>query len=1158
MIRNHFSRQPDRWTCLILLATVALFWASPAWGAKTSYQQRIQADQPIAWWRMTQGETGLVIDASAAPEDGPSFHAVAVGNPQLGDPGPTGEEFPDFAPENVALRLSSGGNYLRVSDPGADSPLDFSNGDAITIEAWIRPRIKGGKGYWYIVGKGRTLNPGVGDRNQNYSLRLDARGSSGRLSFFFVDGETSNTSGRNADGHRWTSNDEVALDGRWYHVAITYVFGQPDSIRGYIDGQPTDGRWDLAGPTTKRPIVDDDELWIGASMAGRGTFEGSLDEVAIYRRALDAEEIGHHVRIHRRDEILATVRSIAASAPTDHVQYDVFTSVPDARSWNFAPAERSAVYESDVFALTELPRAYDTRGIIIDRPTPLLVHGYARLTLPAGEYKIALRSLNAARLYVDDQLLAENPFLPNAANGHGKVYQLPPPPSDRLSLAAGHHEKLVPFESDGRPHLFSIMAIAGLNGRPAELGELVVAYAAPGEPFRLLGTTNPTDVATLTATSTSDVRRHRLLTDEGWVEFLNLDLARRRHTEAQARAELTEDEDVYWYRRHQWARDVVNGRQRRSPPEVNSPDRVTSDVDRFLEQYLEQQSVTPPSVIDDLAFLRRVSLDVVGVIPTPAEIETFLARPARTRRENAVARLLDDPRWADHWVGYWQHVLAENPGLTKPTLNNSGPFRWFLYEAFFDNKPFDRLVTELLSMSGGKQAGGPAGFAVATNNDVAMAQKAHIVGTAFLGVEMKCARCHDAPTHESVQRDLFSLAAMLARKPLKVPASSSVPASPEQLAHMAVTVSLKPGSSVPPEWPFAKWFDGSPDDVLTDLIRDPDDSREKLALAVTHPANRRFAEVIVNRIWRRYFGWGFVEPIHDWEMGEPSHPELLDYLADELVLSGYNLKHVASMILQSTAYQRHVAADVDDARRRVAPVRRRLTAEQLADCIFLAVGKPFDSEELCVNPDGRQPAKSFYNLGTPRRAWEFACPSNERERPSMTLPRAQSVVDLMMAFGWRQNRQEPVNERIVDVTPLAPLVLANGVAVSRAIDLADHGQLVELCLADQSVELLVERLYQRFLTRSPTAEELDRFVELLSEGYEERRTGKPRTIRRVDRSPLSWANNLDAEANRIGEQRQRDALKGDMPTRRLTDDWRERVEDTVWVLINSPEFLFVP
>ena len=211
------------------------------------------------------------------------------------------------------------------------------------------------------------------------------------------------------------------------------------------------------------------------------------------------------------------------------------------------------------------------------------------------------------------------------------------------------------------------------------------------------------------------------------------------------------------------ARKLLAQRTPVTAPEVQSLQHVNNAVDRFVQSRLEAEDVTPAPLVDDLAFLRRLSLDVLGVIPTPEQIEQFLADPTEERRAAAIDRMLHDPGWADHWVGYWQHVLAENPGLTKPSLNNSGPFRWFLHESFLDNKPLDRLVTELILMEGGAASGGPGGFAKASNNDVPMAHKAHIIGTAFLGVEMKCARCHDAPTHASKQEDLFSLAALLAQ-----------------------------------------------------------------------------------------------------------------------------------------------------------------------------------------------------------------------------------------------------------------------------------------------------------------------------------------------------------------------------------------------------------
>ena len=188
----------------------------------------------------------------------------------------------------------------------------------------------------------------------------------------------------------------------------------------------------------------------------------------------------------------------------------------------------------------------------------------------------------------------------------------------------------------------------------------------------------------------------------------------------------------------------------------------------LIEQWIKEGAAWPEyrplstrltPLTDDLAFLRRVTLDTVGVPPSPDEIATFTADPSSDKRAKAIDRLLVDPRAADHQMGYWQDILAENPNILNPTLNNSGPFRWWIYESLADHKPLDLMVTELLRLKGSSAAGGPAGFGIASQNDVPMAAKATIVTTAFLGVETKCARCHDAPAHTSKQEQVFALAA---------------------------------------------------------------------------------------------------------------------------------------------------------------------------------------------------------------------------------------------------------------------------------------------------------------------------------------------------------------------------------------------------------------
>jgi len=597
-------------------------------------------------------------------------------------------------------------------------------------------------------------------------------------------------------------------------------------------------------------------------------------------------------------------------------------------------------------------------------------------------------------------------------------------------------------------------------------------------------------------------------------------------------------------------------------------ERLDDNSIKLLEQWVKEGAsftarpakvvkLTPPA--DDLTFLRHVALDTVGVIPSPEDIDAFLADTRPDKRAGAIDRYLADPRWADHWVGYWQDVLAENPNILNPTLNNTGPFRWWIYEAMLDNKPMDLFVTELLRMRGSHYLGGPAGFAAATQNDVPMAEKAAIVAGAFLGVQMKCARCHDAPAHRSTQKELFQIAAMLNEKPLTVPKTSSVPLDKfHQGRKPLISVTLKPGTKVGPAWPFSRWGD---DAVKEAGLAKPQAARtrEQLAALITAPDNERFAQVIANRVWKRLIGRGIVEPVDDWEKGEPTHPELLRWLGREFVRSGYDLKQLARVILNSHAYQRAAAPELTDADPLyAAPARRRLSAEQIVDSLFAAAGLPIDTEEVNLDIDGGRDMKSSISLGKPRRAWQFASTSNERDRPSLALPRVQAVIDVLEAFGWRPSRQFPLTDREDTPNTLQPAILANGTMAVWLTRLSDEHGVTSLALEDRPLEEFVERLYLRVLTRRPSADEKARMMEYLENGYVSRIVENPPEPTPAKRKPpkyVSWSNHLTPEANRIKVQLEAEARRGAAPTARLDAQWRQRLEDVVWALLNAPEMV---
>jgi hypothetical protein len=441
-----------------------------------------------------------------------------------------------------------------------------------------------------------------------------------------------------------------------------------------------------------------------------------------------------------------------------------------------------------------------------------------------------------------------------------------------------------------------------------------------------------------------------------------------------------------------------------------------------------------------------------------------------------------------------------------------------------------------------------------------MAMKGTVVAAAFLGVEMKCARCLDAPAHSSTQKELFQLAAMLDGKPVKLPATSSVPLDKvhEGGRKPLIRVTLQPGTVVEAKWPFPQF---APAELGARLAEYPDDSRDVLAALVTAPRNERFAQVMANRVWARLMGRGLVEPVEDWERGRPSHPALLRWLGRELVRGGYDVKHLTRIILNSHAYQR--AADPALKETPVlftAPAKRRLAAEQIVDSLFAAAGKPFRVEEASLDVDGVRDLNSSISLGRPRRSWMLTSTSNERDRPSLSLPRIQMVADVLEAFGWRGSRQDPVSAREHAVNVLQPAVLQNGPVGLWLTRLGDDHAVTQLALSAKSVDELLDELFLRVLTRKPTEKERQAYGDHLRAGFGSRvRDVSPKpAAKRVPEPYVSWSNHLNPEASPIMIRRGAAARRGDPPTERLDPNWRSRLEDVLWAVLNSSEFVFTP
>lgn len=1214
-------------------------------------------------------------------------------------PGPRRPDYPTFDLRNQAARFDGKGARLMLAD-SPDHRFDFTNGDAITLEAWVKlDGLRKGSNV-YLIGKGRTK---AGSSNQNWALRLREMYDSACPSFLFA---TTPAAGDQGDDrwHRWTTKRGLVDDGRWHHVAVSYVFGDPASVRGYVDGEEIQGAWDMGGATREAPLVDDDAVWLGSSMAGspNNSFTGWLDEVAVHRRALPAKELTGRFRttLPPLAVAVAAPRDASANAGNDSapttghkatqgaapvVKATSFTAwdqvrpgevlvqlatqwKPEKNLWPDDALPTTESYAAPAFGFLRPPHLYVTTGVRGDRGSPYFFRAGAKVTLPAGKHRLLLRGRGAAALFIDDRLVLTTPFPPAGSDDKpikvqdkfldlGPTFRFAPP---------GNREAWCEFTSDGREHRIALETIVGYvinpkSRRRAELGETVAAISLAGsQTWSLLGpgATTPTyddagwsryaaqEEARLTAlddrhradarATEADYWRKRREAGQAWLRStpeipvpalpagfiygpqgftaLNPIDAFIADKLAAYRAEVGRQSDLDFHREvwpileskclecHQGSKakgglhldtraGALKGGESDGPAIVpGDPSKSallaricsTDDEEKMppkgpglavaeqalLRRWIQDGAHWPEfrpqptqlaPVCSDLAFLRRVTYDVVGVPPSAAEIAAFEADGSPDKRSRVIDRLLADPRAAHAAMGLWQDLLAENPNILNPTLNNTGPFRWWIHESLRDHKPLDLFVTELVRLQGSERFGGPAGFGMASQNDVPMAAKATVLTTAFLGVDAKCARCHDSPATSTKQEQVFALAALLETKGVQVPATSSVAMDKlrEGGRKPLIEVTLAPGATVQPHWPFPEFATES---VADELARDPHDPRDRLATLLTAPTNERFAQVMVNRLWTQLMGRGLVEQSGDFERSRQTHPALLRWLARELVRGGYEADHVRRLILNSQAYQR-----ADDASLRTQPelyaarAPRRLTAEQVVDGLFAATGKPFRTEEVSLDIDGIRESDNSISLGDPTRAWMLTSTSNERDRPALALPRIQAVCDVLAAFGWRASRPDPLSDRDHAANSLQPAILANGVMGTWLTALSDDHGATTLCREATSPEALVESLFLRVLTRRPTPAELRRYADRLRPGFATRLTQPTEQRMTGPRRPayyVSWSNHLDKDATLVRQQESEDARRGDPATTRLEAGWRQRAEDALWALVNSPEALY--
>lgn len=336
-------------------------------------------------------------------------------------------------------------------------------------------------------------------------------------------------------------------------------------------------------------------------------------------------------------------------------------------------------------------------------------------------------------------------------------------------------------------------------------------------------------------------------------------------------------------------------------------------IDRLLASYFAEHKITPAAPVADHLFARRVYLDTIGLLPSPAELDAFLADTAPDRRARLVRTLLADRRgYADHWLTFWNDLLRNDYRGTGFIDGGRRQISRWLYSALVENKPYDRFVAELIAPSRLSE-GFTHGIIWRGTVNASMQppmQAAQNIAQVFMGVNLKCASCHDSFTSDWTLADAYGLAAIYSDEPL-------------ELVHCD-----KPtGKNAAMRFLYPQL--GALDEIAAKPAR-----TQRLAEIITGRENGRLSRTIVNRFWARLFGRGLVEPIDDMEKPAWSR-ELLDWLAEDLVAHKFDLKHTLELILTSRAYQLPTTAAPGEKEAFVfrGPLARRLTAEQFSDAL---------------------------------------------------------------------------------------------------------------------------------------------------------------------------------------------------------------------------------
>lgn len=471
-------------------------------------------------------------------------------------------------------------------------------------------------------------------------------------------------------------------------------------------------------------------------------------------------------------------------------------------------------------------------------------------------------------------------------------------------------------------------------------------------------------------------------------------------------------------------------------------------IDELVWAKLQRLRVTPSQGIDDATFLRRAYTDIIGRLPRPDEVRTFLDSADPQRRAALVDHLLEQPEYADFWANKWSDLLIPNPYRVgaKATMVYDNWIR----QAFRENQPYDQFVRNLVTAQGSTWQNG----AVTLLRDRREPDElTTVVSQLFLGIRLDCAKCHHHPFEKWGQEHFYSFAAYFGQLGRKGTGLSPPISGGEEIYYHRGVGEVKHPRTEEVMAP-APLFGTSPE------IQTGEDPRRALAAWMTSDENYAFAEVMANRVWADLMGRGIVDPVDDFRAtNPPTNAPLVKALGEHFREQNFDVKALIRTIANSYVYQlssEPTKRNVVDTRNYSRHFRKRLRGEVLLDAVCQITGVP----------------DSFSAMPPDTRAVQLWT----RRIDSLFLD----------TFGRPDRNQDPPCERFDEPNVVQPLHMMNAPTLNRKIT-NSSGWVAQLAASDKTPEQITEELYLSTFSRFPDAAEQAAALEHFADPDIERR-----------------------------------------------------------------------